>query len=454
MKNRAQLGQRQSQSQKLAPQMQLAIRLLHCSSAELEREIDNALSLNPVLERVEDAAEQPLDPLEAADVAETGAAIDDAAGPQAERQAWDFLPEPVSLQAHLNAQWRLCPVGQRDRAIGEALIDALDQDGYWTCAYDDIRAATRFPLAATDAEIDAVRHLLQRFDPVGTACRDLTECLNVQLGQLHAEPALLAAARCIADGFLPVLAHKGVEAVAKASGLPLALAVQAAGLLKTLDPKPGAAFNASRTDYIAPDFAVEKRNGRWRITALPGNGQNLRINALYRRMVREARGNDALHLQQYLQEAQWLLAAITSRRDTLVKVIQAVIGRQQAFFEHGPAALQAMTLRAVADDIGMHESTVSRACNGKYLATAHGLFELGRLFGSGVGDGSGQTPAASAIQRRIAELIRAEPPQRPLSDARLEALLATQGLQVARRTVAKYREAMRIPAASGRRRPA
>lgn len=452
MKNRAQLSQRQNQ--KLAPQMQLAIRLLHCSSAELEREIDNALSLNPVLERVDDASGQALDTLDAVDAPEAGAGIEDAGGPQTERQAWDFLPEPVSLQAHLNAQWRLCPAGRRDRGIGEALIDALDQDGYWTAAYDDIRAATRFPVAASDAEIDAVRRLLQRFDPVGTACRDLSECLNVQLEQLQAEPALLAAAKCIADGFLPVLAHKGVEAVAKASGLPLALAVQAAGLLKTLDPKPGAAFNAIRTDYIAPDFAVEKRDGRWRITALQGGVQGLRINALYRRLAREAHGNDALHLQQYLQEAQWLLAAIASRQDTLIKVIQAVIGRQPAFFEHGPAALQAMTLRAVADDIGMHESTVSRACTGKYLATAHGLFELGRLFGSGVSDSSGQVQAASAIQRRIADLIRAEPPQRPLSDARLEALLAAQGLQVARRTVAKYREALRIPPASGRRRPA
>lgn len=452
MKNRAQLSQRQSQ--KLAPQMQLAIRLLHCSGAELEREIDNALSLNPVLERVDDAAGQALDTLDAADAMQVGTGSDEAASAQADRPAWDFLPEPVSLQAHLNAQWRLCPAGRRDRGIGEALIDALDQDGYWTSSYDDIRAATRFPVAASDAEIDAVRHLLQRFDPVGTACRDLGECLNVQLDQLQAEPALLAAARRIADGFLPVLAHKGVEAVAKASGLPLAIAVQAAGLLKTLDPKPGAAFSASRTDYIAPDFAVEKRNGRWRITALPGGGQGLRINAQYRRMAREARGGDALHLQQYLQEAQWLLAAIASRQDTLVKVIQAVIGRQPGFFERGPDALQAMTLRAIADDVGMHESTVSRACNGKYLATAHGLFELGRLFGSGVSDTGGQVQAASAIQRRIAELIRAEPPQRPLSDARLEALLAAQGLPVARRTVAKYREALRIPAASGRRRPA
>lgn len=458
MKSRVQLSQRQTQ--KLTPQMQLAIKLLPLSGVELEREIDDALSVNPVLERVPETADAALDGRDRFSEAEPGGLGHDsetgmdAAGIALENgHSWDFLPEPISLQAHLNAQWQLCPAGDRDRAIGVALIDSLDFDGYWTSGYDDIRAATRFAVPAGNDEIDAVRRLIQRFDPVGTASRDLPECLTVQLGQLQAEAEVLAAAKILADGFLPVLARKGIEAAAKASGLSPELAAQAAALLKALDPRPGAALQNARTDYIEPDFSVENSRGRWRVRSLHDRRQRLRISPVYRNLSGTARANDAAYLQQYLQEARWLIAALDSRQDTLMKVVKAIAVRQSGFLEQGPLALQAMTLRDIADGIGMHESTVSRACAGKYLATPHGLFELGRLFRSGVSDDSGQVQAASAIQARIAALIRSEPPHKPLSDARLEALLAAQGLPVARRTIAKYREALRIPASSERRKP-
>jgi len=459
MKARVQLSQRQSQ--KLTPQMQLAIKLLQFSGPELEREIDNALSVNPVLERIEDTGETLADgndPFAAAETAgfDTEPALPEAAESSAPQHApdWDLLAEPVSLQAHLNAQWQLCPVSARDLAIGMALIDALDTDGYWTSSYDDIRAGTRFSEAAGDDEIDAVRHLIQRLDPVGTACRELSECLIVQLGQLHADRGVLAAAKTIAENHLGTLAHKGLEAVSKGCGLPPELVAQAAGLLKTLNPKPGAAYQASRTDYVEADFSIEKIRGRWRARALTERRQRLRINATYRNLARDARGRDAAYLQQYLQEAQWLIGALASRQETLMKVVQAVAVKQQRFLEQGALAMQAMTLREIAESIDMHESTVSRACSGKYLATPHGLFELCRLFRSGVGDDTGQTQSASAIQARIAAFIKAESPQKPLSDASLESLLAAQGLPVARRTIAKYREALHIPPSPERRKPA
>lgn len=458
MKNSVQFIQRQNQ--KLTPQLQLTIKLLQYSSAELEREIDNALSINPVLERSEEStplAVDGSDPFANREVDELSPDTElptEAEFPMPQGDPnWDLLAEPISLQAHLNAQWQLNTVTARDLAIGITLIDALDADGYWTSGYDDIRDATRFPEPAADDEIDAVRHLIQRLDPVGTASRELSECLIVQLTQLDADSAVLAAAKTIAENHLGVLAHKGIEEATKVSGLPASLVAQAAGLLKTLDPKPGAAFHTGRTDYIEADFAVEKIRNRWRAKALTERRQRLRINAFYRNLARQARGKDAAYLQQYLQEAQWLINALASRQDTLMKVVQAIAQKQQGFLEQGPLAMQAMTLREIAESIGMHESTVSRACAGKYLATPHGLFELGRLFKSGIGDDSGQVQAASAIQARIAALIKAESPQKPLSDARLQSLLAAQGLPVARRTIAKYREALQIPCSSGRRKP-
>lgn len=459
MKNSVQLIQRQNQ--KLTPQLQLTIKLLQYSSAELEREIENALSINPVLELIGEAAEPAVDgsdPFansEAAEFDTDGELPPESAFPsQPTDPNWDLLAEPISLQVHLNAQWQLSTVSARDMAIGITLIDALDADGYWTSGYGDIRDATRFAEPAADDEIDAVRHLIQRLDPVGTASRDLSECLIVQLSQLDADADVLTAAQTIAENHLSVMAHKGIETVARVIGLPPNLVAQAAGLLKTLDPKPGAAFHTGRTDYIEADFAVEKIRSRWRAKALTDRRQKLRISGFYKNLAREARGKDAAYLQQYVQEAQWLINAIASRQDTLMKVVQAIAQKQQGFLENGPMAMQAMTLREIAESIGMHESTVSRACTGKYLATPHGIFELGRLFRSGIGDDSGQVQAASAIQARIAAMIKAESPHKPLSDARLESLLAAQGIPVARRTIAKYREALQIPASSERRKPA
>jgi len=320
-----------------------------------------------------------------------------------------------------------------------------DRDGYCQASAEELRTASALAPPAKEAEIEAIRHLIQRFDPVGVASRSLSECLQVQLTQIAAKPALMALATDIALRHLDVLARGGATAVAKAGGFDSLGTAEAVALLKTLDPKPGALFQHSRTEYVEPDFAVlPKRNG-WQVQGLRDAGQQLRLNAYYLKLARNSRGADAAHLAQYLQEARWLIAGIASRRDTLLKVVKAVVSKQTPFLDAGPSALQAMSMREIAESIRLHESTVSRACSGKWLATPHGMIELGSLFGSGITDDSGTVQAAGAVQSQIADLIAGEPAGKPLSDAKLEQLLAARGLPVARRTIAKYREALGIP---------
>ncbi len=452
MKARAQLSPRQST--KLTPQLQLALKLLQCTQTELEQEIDNALAANPMLERIDadtEAAALPDAPADFSDDAEAGDSADadadfrHAATPEAEESLWDLMPEPKTLRSHLGEQLQLSGLSRRDQAIGEAVIDSLDDDGYCQASADDLRIASALMPPAHEDEIEAIRHLIQRFDPVGVASRSLSECLQVQLAHIAAEPGLLALATDIALRHLDVLAKGGATAVAKAGGFEALGTAEAVALLKTLDPKPGALFQHSRTEYVEPDFAVlPKRNG-WQVQSLRDAGQQLRLNAYYLKLARNSRGADAAHLAQYLQEARWLIAGIASRRDTLLKVVKAVVRKQTPFLESGPSALQAMSMREIAERIGLHESTVSRACSGKWLATPHGMIELGSLFGSGITDDSGTVQAAGAVQSQIADLIADEPAGKPLSDAKLEQLLAARGLPVARRTIAKYREALGIP---------
>jgi RNA polymerase sigma-54 factor len=452
MKARAQLSPRQST--KLTPQLQLALKLLQCTQTELEQEIDNALAANPILERVDadtEAAALPNAPADFSDEAEAGDSADvDAdfrhtATPEAEESLWDLMPEPKTLRSHLGEQLQLSALSRRDLAIGEALIDSLDEDGYCQASAEELRTASALAPPAKEAEIEAIRHLIQRFDPVGVASRSLSECLQVQLTQIAAKPALMALATDIALRHLDVLARGGATAVAKAGGFDSLGTAEAVALLKTLDPKPGALFQHSRTEYVEPDFAVlPKRNG-WQVQGLRDAGQQLRLNAYYLKLARNSRGADAAHLAQYLQEARWLIAGIASRRDTLLKVVKAVVRKQTPFLDAGPSALQAMSMREIAESIRLHESTVSRACSGKWLATPHGMIELGSLFGSGITDDSGTVQAAGAVQSQIADLIAGEPAGKPLSDAKLEQLLAARGLPVARRTIAKYREALGIP---------
>jgi RNA polymerase sigma-54 factor len=447
MKHSVQLTQ--SQGLKLTPQLQMAIKLLQYSRLELEHEIESAIESNPLLERVDDspseevfaAADGP--PADRDPEWEELAAQNTPGAPDTDALEW--IAETRSLRTHLIEQLQLCPLGPRDGAIGEALIDSLDDDGYFLAGFGEIQSATGLKPIAGEDEIEAVLHLIQQFEPLAVAARSLSECLLLQLRNIDADHDTLQLAKRIASRHLDVLAGSGAEGLVKAFGFDAERTAQAVGLLKTLDPKPGAAFSTLRTDYLRPDYRVEKRSGRWKILALGDRRQQLAVNAYYQGLIGHGSGPDSAYLKQHLQEAKWLIKSIQTRQETLMRVVTAIVARQKPFLEHGRAMLQTLTMKELAGQLALHESTVSRACNGKYLATPHGTFELNALFRSGLADAQGRMQSPDAIQSRIEALIGAESPQKPLSDAKLEKLLATQGLAIARRTIAKYREALHIP---------
>lgn len=451
----------QSQGLKLTPQLRMAIKLLQHSRTELETEIERAIESNPFLERVDDS---PADAGFTADDARETDAVPDwedpgtadaaAASGGGTADALEWIAETRSLRTHLIEQLQLCPIGPRDGAIGEALIDSLDDDGYFLAGFSEIQSATGLTPPAGEDEIEAVLHLIQQFEPLAVASRSLSECLLLQLRQLDADQDVLQLARTIAGQHLDVLARTGAQGLVKAFGFDPRQTAEAVGLLKTLDPKPGAVFSSARTEYVQPDYRVEKRYGRWKIQALGDRRQQLAINAYYQGLIGHGGGQDSAYLRQHLQEARWLIKSIQSRQETLMRVVTAMVGRQKAFLEHGRAMLQTLTMKEIAGQLGLHESTVSRACNGKFLATPHGTFALNALFRSGLADAQGQLQSSAAIQSRIEALIRAEAPEKPLSDAKIEKLLGGQGLAIARRTVAKYREALGIPPSHLRHKPA
>jgi RNA polymerase sigma-54 factor len=458
MKQQAQLSQRQNQ--KLSPQLQLTLRLLQCTHAELEQEIEQALSVNPVLERREEESSDSEIP--ASEAQADGDSPDNEAGTQETEPAgnfadadWNTLFQPPDLRQHLREQLHLSTLSARDRVIAEALVDSLEEDGYCLAKTGDIAVAAGLQPNPEADEIEAVRHFIRQLDPLGVASRSLSECLQVQIDGLSIAPELSRLAKRVAEGHLNDLAKGSSGDLAKRlKVLPEQLAA-AIGLLKSLDPKPGARFQVSRTDYIEPDFHAVKRAGRWQASAARESRQMaLRINSQYRKMAR-TNSDHAQHLAPYLQEANWLIAAIKARQETLKRVMQAICQRQQLFFEQGPTALAPMRLGDIATALDMHESSISRACSGKYLATRHGLFALSRLFRSGMADQQGQMQSMDALQARIAALIAGEDPMQPLSDMQLVACLQAEGMPMARRTVAKYREALQIaPSHLRRKRPA
>ncbi len=462
MKISAQLSQ--SQHLKLTPQLQMAIKLLQYSSLELEQDIARAIESNPFLERANELQLEPTalpdaelstpqEPAEWQENLAIASGLERTTHANAD-SALEWVAETRSLRTHLLEQLHLCAISSRDWLIGEALIDNLNEDGYLACVFDEIRAATSLKPAPSDAEIEAVLHLIQQLDPLAVASRSLSECLLLQLQHLDADKTILALAKQIASQHLSLLAQSGAIGLVAAFGFDAWQTAQAVGLLKTLDPKPGAAFSSVRIDYVRPDYRVEKLAGRWKIQALVDDRQHLAINAYYQGLVGVASNQDSAYLKQHLQEANWLIKSIHARQLTIKRVVAAIVSLQKPFLEHGIAGLTVMTMKDIAEQLGMHESSISRACSGKYLATPHGTFELNTLFRSGIVNAQGQMHSSSAIQSQIAQLIQQENPRKPLSDAQLVALLKQQGLGIARRTVAKYREALNLPASHVRQKSA
>lgn len=452
MKIRAQL--KQSQGIKLTPQLQMAIKLLQYSSIDLEQEIEQAIESNPFLERVNEFHE------EQAPAPDAGQVVSDE--PEWQEQiatpsglersshsepsdALEWVAETRNLRTHLLEQLQLCPLSPHDWIIGEALIDNLDDDGYLACSFQEICAAVSINPSPSDAEIESVLHLIQQLDPLAVASRSLSECLLLQLQHLDAPGVTLDLAKHIASQHLALLANSGVNGLVTAHGFDAWQTAQAVGLLKTLDPKPGAAYSSVRADYIRPDYRIEKQRGRWHIQALNDDRQHLTVNAFYQNLIGRGNPQENAYLKQHFQEANWLIKSIQSRQQTIKRVVSAIVKQQKPFLEHGLAKMDAMTMKDIALQLELHESTVSRACSGKYVSTPHGTFELNTLFRSGLADAHGQMQSSSAIQSKIAALIQHENVAKPYSDAQLAELLEKQGLSIARRTVAKYREALQIP---------
>jgi RNA polymerase sigma-54 factor len=450
----------------MTPQLRQAIRLLQMSSAELEVEIAEAIETNPLLDWVENApqtgeeapaatAEPATDNNEHADDwmpdepswgQGSGGSFDDDEGSAAERVA-----EAETLSSHLLWQLHLSHLSQRDRRIGAALIDSLDDDGYLREPLATIATTLKPEIVAGEDEILTVLHQIQRFDPVGVGARNLGECLVLQLEALPDETAGKALAIQIAQGPLERLPKSGIPGVAHELKRAPAEVDQAVQLLRSLDPRPGKQIGELSSDtYVVPDCVVWRQRGVWRAALSASAMPKVTIHHGYEQMIRNCGESDAGYLRGHLQEARWLLKSLEARGETLLKVTRCLLREQAAFLEFGEQALRPLTLREVAGQVGLHESTVSRAISRKYVRTPRGTLPLRSFFASGIDTEGGGEASSTAIQSMIRRLIDAENPRKPLSDAKLADLLKTSGIPVARRTVAKYREGMNIPASHER----
>lgn len=459
----------------MTPQLRQALHLLQLSSVELEAEIAAAVESNPLLDWEEPQAvaipasgqtsqgsaddsqessvsgdmpdDAPADGWEGDEGwYAAGASQGGGGGDQdADGDASDRMVQNESLHDHLNWQLHLSPMSPRDRRIGTALIDAIDDDGYLRERLEDIVDVLLPETHASPDEIAMVLCRIQRFDPPGVGARDLAECLRLQLQLLPADTPGLDLAVATARAHIERLPKLGTRGLADTLGCSIEDAEGALLLLRSLDPRPGAQIGDVPPDhYVTPDAVITRHNGVWRVSLATTHFPKLTINRGYEQMIQHAGASDAGYLRGRLQEARWLLRNLEARGETLLKVTRCLARQQSGFLEFGKQALRPLTLREVAEEIGMHESTVSRAVARKYVRTPRGTLPLREFFDSGIGTDGGGEASSTAIQQMIRALVEAENPRKPLSDARLADLLKASGVPVARRTVAKYREVLNI----------
>lgn len=468
----------------LTPQLQQAIRLLQLSQLELEAELRQIAESNPLLEFAEEIEDdETADSVETESeypsveaVAASSSDNDDAGewpdgGGVAEapidfsgnsvgsssgsRGDDDFEPQnaaPETLQQHLLWQLNLASFNPRQHLIATVLIDALNPAGYLAEGLEAILAALPADLDASIEEIDAVRRQLQGFDPAGVGSLDLRDCLRVQLEQFDPHTPQRGLALRIVDSELDLLARNDITRLARRLRAGEDDVAAAALLIRSLDPRPGAALDATPVEYVAPDVYALREGNRWRVSLNPDAQPRLGLNQHYCGLIAQARGEDASWMRGQLQEARWLIKSLESRAETLLKVADAIVRRQSAFLDYGPEAMHPLVLREVAEEVGMHESTISRVTTRKYMHTPRGTFELKYFFSSGVSTEDGGSASATAIQAMLRKLIDSEDSRKPLSDLAIAEELKRKGIQVARRTVAKYREGLRIPTSSERQR--
>ncbi|RKZ86787.1 MAG: RNA polymerase factor sigma-54 [Gammaproteobacteria bacterium] len=476
---------RVGQSLSMTPQLQQAIRLLQLSSLELQTEIQEALETNPLLEVEENIdfdnntssqddadesienASKDVSQLEHTDIPDelpvdsqwedtfdsppVAMQSQPAAMSGPERDNEDESSN--SLQEHLLWQMRLTPFSDLEHAIATIIIDSIEDDGYLKSSLEDIQQSLGKEYPAELDEIEAVLHRLQHFDPIGVGARDLRECLLIQLNLLDQNTVHLDMLTTLVDQHLDTLAKRDYAQIKRALKINDEQLTDLVKLIQLLNPRPGSQIHAEKTEYIVPDVYVQKVQGRWHLSLNPDNAPRLQVADHYAQMIKRADNSaENTYLKNNLQEARWFLKSLQSRNETLIKVTTAIIERQKGFLEHGDEAMRPLVLHDIAEEVEMHESTISRVTTRKYLHTPRGIYELKYFFSSHVSTDSGGECSATAIRAIIKKLVAAENPRKPLSDSKIADILREQGVKVARRTIAKYRETLAIPPSNERKR--
>jgi RNA polymerase sigma-54 factor len=458
----------------LTPQLQQALRLLQLSALEFEQEMREALDTNPFLEEDDEAprastpgsanadadaaaAEPAPEPVEAdtAEAADGRVGLDDlprsAATPDGDDTDWtEWSEAQLTLGDHLRRQLLLSQMGERDRALAHLVIDALDDDGYLKLTFEELAATVPAEHGVEPEDLAAALRLVQTLDPPGIAARSLQECLLLQLQALPEGTIGRPIALALVGEHFELLAAREFVRLHHILGCDESDLHVARTLIRSLNPKPGHSFGPDDTHYVVPDVIVSKVRGRWTATINPAVLPRIRINRAYADIA-GSRARGGAEMSRQLQEARWLIRNMEQRFVTIQRVADAILTKQRNFFEYGEVAMKPLGLKHIATQLGLHESTVCRVTNGKYMSTPRGLFEFKRFFSRQLATENGGACSATAIRALLKELIASETPQDPLSDAQLARLLAGQGLRVARRTVTKYRTLMRLPSVELRR---
>jgi len=480
----------------MTPQLQQAIRLLQLSSLDLQQEIQEALEENPMLELEEDElapddSQADADPAqESLDETMATAQGEDAlptveqefdqpipddlpvdtdweeayqppgnAGTASQAEDWNYEHSGSTgetLQEHLHWQLNLTPMAASDRVIAIAIIDAINPDGMLTLSVAELLASLEGAIdeatAVDAADVEAVLNRIQQFDPIGVGARDLGECLQLQLDQLPKDTPWRDEARQLVETHLPLLASKDFATLKRKTKLNETQLASVVALIQSLNPRPGSSIATEDTEYIVPDVMVSKVSGRWQVTLNQEATPKLRINSDYAGLVRRADNSaDNTYLRDNLTEAKWFLKSLQSRNETLLKVASRIVEHQRGFLDYGEEAMKPLVLADIADAVDMHESTISRVTSRKYMHTPRGIFELKYFFSSHVSTNTGGEVSSTAIRALIKKLTADENPRKPLSDSKIATILKEQNIQVARRTVAKYRESLAIPPSNERK---
>jgi len=490
----------------MTPQLQQAIRLLQLSTLDLQLEIQDALDSNPMLELEEneggDQQESPNErnannsdqntPSNEDYPTDTNTQPQDTSATDLNDSSWDenipndlpvdtswddiyqpststpssALPDnddfdfdsrrtvTESLVDHLTWQLNLTPMSERDNFIALALIDAIEPSGLLSASPNDIFTGLIDSLEELEEdEVLAVLHRIQQFDPPGVGGQDLSECLLIQLKQLSADTEHLSAAKLVVQEYLELLGTRDYKQLMRKSKLKEPELRDAITLIQTLNPRPGDLINAGETQYIVPDVYVNKEDDRWTVRLNPEIAPKIRINPEYSSLIKRAdSSSDNTFLRDNLQEARWFLKSLLSRNETLLKVATCIVEKQRGFLDYGAEAMKPLVLHDVAETVGMHESTISRVTTQKFMHTPQGIFELKYFFSSHVSTDTGGECSSTAIRAIIKKLVAAEHPKKPLSDSKIANILSEQGIKIARRTIAKYRESLSIPASNERKR--